>query len=315
MDTAFPTGENVTIRISKAGRPVELALRIPYWCASPQLMINGRSSLVKPQNGYLVLPSLKTGDVVKLSLPMQIHAETMPDDDRLVAFLNGPLVLAADLGPSDKPWEGFDPAVVADGNYGLLVRAGETFSLEDHGQPQGLTIRPFYSQHHNRTAVYFRRFTPAEWPQAVAGYRAAAAAKADIERRTIDSIRLGEQQPETDHAFQGTPNTAAITHIAERGRLVNSGYFQFELAAKPVPLDLQVSYNGSDHNKDFNILIDGQILAHETLPGEATVAHNVVTYPLPDLGDKSKVTVRFEAARDQWMTVYECRMIARKPAS
>ncbi len=172
-------------------------------------------------------------------------------------------------------------------------------------------LRPFYGQHHNRTAIYFHRFTPVEWPQAEASYRAAAAEKADILRRTVDSIRFGEQQPETDHAFEGTANTAAITHIAERGRLINRGYFQFTLAVKPGPLDLQVSYNGSDHNKDFNILIDGHVLAHETLPGDVTVARTVKTYPLSDLTGKDKVTIRFEAAADQWTTAYECRVIAR----
>ncbi|CAM3243797.1 glycoside hydrolase family 127 protein [Asticcacaulis taihuensis] len=312
MDTEFPLKEAVTLRVSQARSPFELALRVPSWCAAPKLTVNGKAMAVSPKDGYLVLTSLKAGDVVGLTLPMAVHAETMPDDDRLVAFLNGPLVLAADLGPSDKPWEGFDPAVVADSNEGVLMRAGETFSLGDSGQPQNLTIRPFYGQHHNRTAVYFRRFTPVEWPQAEAGYRAAAAEKTDILRRTVDSIRLGEQQPETDHAFEGTPNTAAITHIAERGRLINKGYFQFELAVRPGPLDLHVSYNGSDHDKDFNILVDGQLLAHETLPGEATVARTVKTYPLPDLAGKDRITVRFEAAADQWMTVYECRVIVRK---
>jgi len=312
MDTAFPLKEQVTLRVTQARSPFELALRVPVWCAVLKLTVNGKAVMSQPQDGYLVLKSLKAGDVVGLALPMAVHAETMLDDDRLVAFLNGPLVLAADLGPKDKPWEGFDPAVVADSNDGILVRTGETFSLGAHGQPGKLVLRPFYGQHHNRTAVYFRRFTPAEWPQAEAGYRAAAAEKADILRRTVDSIRLGEQQPETDHAFEGTPNTAAISHIAERGRLINKGYFQFELAVRPGPLDLQVSYNGSDHNKDFNILIDGQVLAHETLPGEVTVARTVKTYPLPDLAGKAKVTIRFEAAADQWTTAYECRVIARK---
>ena len=311
MDTAFPLKETVTLRVSKAKSPFELALRVPSWCAAPKLTLNGKARAAKLEDGYLVLTALKTGDVVDLTLPMAVHAETMPDDARLVAFLNGPLVLAADLGSTDKPWEGFDPAVVSDSNDGVLVRSGETFSLGAHGQPEKLIMRPFYDQHHNRTAVYFRRFTPAEWPQAEAGYRAAAAEKADILRRTVDSIRLGEQQPETDHAFEGTPNTTAVTHIAERGRLINRGYFQFEMAVKPGPLDLQVSYNGSDHNKDFNILVDGRVLAHEILPGEVTVARNVKTYPLPDLTGKTRVTIRFEAAADQWSTAYECRVIAR----
>lgn len=312
MDTEFPLKETVSLRVSQARSPFELALRVPGWCAAPKLTVNGKAVPAQAQDGYLVLTTLKAGDVIGLTLPMAVHAETMPDDDRMVAFLNGPLVLAADLGPSDKPWEGFDPAVVADSNDGVLVRAGETFSLGTHGQPDKLVVKPFYGQHHNRTAVYFRRFTPAEWPKAEAGYRAAAAEKADILRRTVDSIRLGEQQPETDHAFEGTPNTAAVSHIAERGRMINKGYFQFVMAVKPGPLDLQVSYNGSDHNKSFNILIDGQVLAHETLPGEATVARTVKTYPLPDLAGKDKVTVRFETPTDQWTTAYECRIIARK---
>ena len=312
MDTAFPLKEAVTLRVTQAKSPFELALRVPSWCVAPKLTVNGKKLTSQSQDGYLVLTSLKTGDVVGLTLPMAVHAETMPDDERLVAFFNGPLVLAADLGPSDQPWEGFDPAVVADSNDGVLERAGETFTLGAHGQPEKLVLRPFYGQHHNRTAVYFRRFTPVEWPRAEAGYRAAAAEKADILRRTVDSIRLGEQQPETDHAFEGTANTAAITHIAERGRLINKGYFQFTLAVKPGPLDLQVSYNGSDHNKDFSILIDGQLLAHETLPGDVTVARDVKIYPLPDMAGKDKVVVRFEAAADQWATAYECRVIARK---
>ncbi len=312
MDTAFPLKETVSLRVAQAGSPFELALRVPSWCAAPKLTVNGKTTSTQPQDGYLVLKSLKAGDVVGLTLPMAVHAETMPDDDRLVAFLNGPLVLAADLGSSDKSWEGFDPAVVSDSIDGVLVRSGETFSMGAHGQPEKLVLRPFYGQHHNRTAVYFRRFTPTEWPQAEAGYRAAAAEKADILRRTVDSIRLGEQQPETDHGFEGTANTAAITHIAERGRLINKGYFQFELAVKAGPLDLQVSYNGSDHNKDFNILIDGQLLVHETLPGEVTVVRTIKTYPLPELTGKDRIIVRFEAAADQWTTAYECGVIVRK---
>ncbi|MGZ3297431.1 MAG: beta-L-arabinofuranosidase domain-containing protein [Asticcacaulis sp.] len=311
MDTAFPADGEVRLKVTKAARPVELSLRVPYWCASPRLSVNGRARQTPVRGGYVTLSGLKAGDVVHLSLDMAVHTETMPDDDRLVAFLNGPLVLAADLGPSDKPWEGIDPVVVGDSNDRLVVRSGETFGFGDHGRPQNLVVRPFYTQHHNRTAVYFRRFTPSEWPQMEASLRADAARKADIERRTIDFIRLGEQQPETDHAFQGTPNTAAVTHIAERGRVMNKGYFQFEMAVKPGPLDLQVSYNGADRNKDFTILADGQVVAHETLPGESSAGHNVITYPLPDLSGKSKVTIRFEAAKDQWMTVFECRVVAR----
>ncbi|HTN41624.1 MAG TPA: glycoside hydrolase family 127 protein, partial [Asticcacaulis sp.] len=108
MDTEFPLKETVSLRVSQARSPFELALRVPGWCAAPKLTVNGKAVPAQAQDGYLVLTTLKAGDVIGLTLPMAVHAETMPDDDRMVAFLNGPLVLAADLGPSDQPWEGFD---------------------------------------------------------------------------------------------------------------------------------------------------------------------------------------------------------------
>ncbi|MBW8882849.1 MAG: hypothetical protein JF615_15925, partial [Asticcacaulis sp.] len=49
---------------------------------------------------------------------------------------------------------------------------------------------------------------------------------------------------------------------------------------------------------------------HETLAGERTATLNVKTYALPQaLTDgRSKVTVRFEMAANQWAAVFEARL-------
>lgn len=315
IDTAFPLSDQVVITVKKA--PKTLALRVPGWCAAPVLKLNGKAAGVR-NGSYLLLAGLKTGDRLELSLPMPVRVETMPDDAKLIAFLSGPLVLAGDLGPSDAAWEGVDPALVSDMAAPELVAAGglHQYRLGDQGKPGDLSLKPFFLQHRNRTAVYFRRFGAAEWATEEPVWRQAAKDRADMAARTVDLIRLGEQQPETDHAFAGTPNTATITHIAERGRLIQKGYIEFDLMTVEGPLVLQVAYAGRDRKKSFRLLVDGQVLATETLPGEPTVARNIIAYPLPEslTKGKAKVRVRLEADRDQWANVYEARILKAAPA-
>ncbi|WAC48031.1 glycoside hydrolase family 127 protein [Asticcacaulis sp. SL142] len=320
MDTAFPLKDTVSIRVTKAPKKAapELALRVPVWAKSPSLSVNGKAVTTAPKDGYLTLTGLKTGDVIALTLPMTTYHEAMPDDANLVAYLSGPLVLAADLGPMREAWEGYDPAIVADSAENLLKASSgdHIYSLGEKGRPDDLTLRPYFAQHNNRTAVYFRRFSPAEWQTVEVGYKADAKARAAFRAATVDHIRLGEQQPEKDHNFVGTPNTAASSHISLRGRIINRGYFQFDMAVAPSDLTLQVTYAGRDRNKDFKILIDGQPFVHERLEGEPTTTMNTKTYPLPAAATqgKSKITVRFEAERDQWTSVYDARVFRTGPA-
>ncbi|MDC7683544.1 glycoside hydrolase family 127 protein [Asticcacaulis sp. BYS171W] len=315
LDSAYPYGDTATITVQKA--PKELALRVPNWCTTPSVTVNNKPA-GKREDGYIVLSGLKAGDKVAVKLPMPVRVETMPDDERVLAFLSGPLVLAADLGPTTTPWEGFDPAVVSDSADNLLTKTAtaHSYTLGGKGRPDTLKLRPFLEQHHNRTAVYFRRFGTAEWVSTEASYVAAAKERADIRARTVDVIRLGEQQPEKDHNFDGTPNTATITHIAERGRLVMKGFFEFDMAVGDGPLALQVTYGGRERNKAFRILVDGKVLAEETLSGDPQTTANLKTYPLaPDLTTgKSRIRVRFEATRDQWAFVYEARIFRTSAA-
>lgn len=315
MSTDFPHGDRVSIRVDTP--PRELALRVPAWCAAPRLTVNGRPS-GRLDRGYLLLTGLKAGDEVALTLPMTTRTEAMPDDDRLIAFLSGPLVLAADLGPAQAPWEGLDPVVVARAPTDLLKAVGgqpHGFTLASASQDQRLNVRPFFAQHHNRTAVYFRRYDGPEWAVAEPKVRADAARRAAIRAATIDQIRLGEQQPEVDHRFVSTANSAAVSHIRDGGRLIQRGYFEFDLAVAEGPVALQVAYAGGDRGKDFRILIDGQLLAHERLEGSGTSERNVRVYPLPPAlsAGKPRVRVRIEADSDQWTTAFEARTFRPSP--
>ncbi|ESQ79686.1 glycoside hydrolase family 127 protein [Asticcacaulis sp. YBE204] len=313
MDTAFPHGDTVTITVRKA--PRELALRVPGWATAATVTVNGKAA-GKRDGGYLILTGLKSGDRVDLKLPMPVRVEAIPDDPRLIAFVSGPLVLAADYGPDSQPFDSFDPVAVTDAATPTLTPAGglHSYTLADQSRPKALMFKPFYAQRHNRSAVYIRHFGQAEWVVEEPKYLAAAEARSELQARTIDVIRLGEQQPETDHAFQGTANTQAISHISDPGRVVQKGYFEFDLATTPGPLVLQVSYSANDRNKDFRLLIDGQLLTSEKLEGPRGPGRNVKTYdlPLPLTRGKAKLRVRFEADKDQWAAVYEARLLRLK---
>lgn len=316
MDTAFPLDSRVRLQVRETRSPLNIALRVPSWCEAPELRVNGRRIHGRSQGGYLRLDNLEPGDAIELTLPMAVARESMPDDDRLLAFLYGPLVLAADLGPTNDPWTGFDPVLVAQSVEDVLRpmkdRTAE-FTPAASSRPVALLLRPFFSLHDSRTAVYFRHFTPSEWASAETAYLAKTRERADAEARTIDVIRLGEMQPERDHALEATPNTEAISHLAERGRVIADGFFQFELAVRSGPADLRVVYAGEARNKDFRILVNDKLLARETLSGERKSGHNVVVYPLPEeLLKGGRIRVRFEADRHQGAAVYECRTVVRK---
>ncbi|MBB3912570.1 glycoside hydrolase family 127 protein [Sphingomonas desiccabilis] len=313
MDTEFPLGDTVSITVTKP--PKKLALRVPGWCGTPLLQVNGKTAGVR-DGGYLMLAGLKAGDRIELSLPMPVRVEAMPDDAKLIAFLSGPLVLAGDMGANDRPWEGLDPALVTDQAQPALVTAGglHQYRLGEQGKPRDLTLRPFFAQHQNRTAVYFRRFDTAEWPIQQAAWTRAARERADLTERTIDLIRLGEQQPEVDHAFADSGQSAAVSHVADRSRNVNAGFFEFDLAVAPGPLALQVAYGGGQRDKDFRIMIDGKQLVRERLSGEGTSTRNVQTYTLPMemTRGKSKIRVRFESDAWQGVEVYTARTMRLK---
>ncbi|PMY01752.1 hypothetical protein C1Y22_35730, partial [Pseudomonas sp. MPR-R2A5] len=64
-------------------------------------------------SGYAIVERRwKAGDSVAITLPLELRIEATPGDDRTVAILRGPMVLAADLGTTEGDWTSPDPALV-----------------------------------------------------------------------------------------------------------------------------------------------------------------------------------------------------------
>jgi hypothetical protein len=157
-------------------------------------------------------------------------------------------------------------------------------------------MKPFFSQWDSRTAVYYKRFTDAEWAKEQTAYAAEQARLKDLQARSVDVMHLGEMQPERDHEL----NSAISYPVAYRGKngrdARTGGFFEFKAKVVDEPLTLKATYWGQERKRLFHILVDGKRIASETLGYDKMGEFIERDYPIPPelLKGKSTVIVRFE---------------------
>jgi uncharacterized protein len=300
--TDFPFAEAIDIRIDRLAAPARfaLALRIPAWTKGATIAVNGRPEPATIADGYAVVRRRwRAGDRVTLTLPMRLWAEPTPDDPQTVALLHGPVVLAADMGAVDRPFDGTAPALVSSdliGGFEALSVSEKTFRTTGIGRPADLAFAPFYRQTQRRTAVYFRHFSEPQWATEQQAYAAEQTHLAALEARSVDIMHLGEMQPERDHGLEAA-NSHVTVYRGRHGRDVrDDGFFQFRMTVRPGSLTLQATYWGEERNRDFVIMIDGQQIARQRLDGEQPGRFFDIDYQIPEAltRGKSSVTVRFQ---------------------
>ncbi len=318
METAYPFGERVTIRIEAATQPFELALRVPGWCRGASISVNGRAMRGGAVDGYLrIRRTWRAGDVVALDLPMRLRSEATVDDPSTIALLHGPMVLAADLGPVDQPFAGPAPALVsADliAGFTPVDAARGYFRSNGIGRPGDMHFAPFFSQWRRRTAVYFRAFDEAGWRAEEAALAAAEVERQALAARTVDLVRLGEMQPEREHNLEAD-NSYPVTYRGRYGRDARAhGFFAFRARVAAGPLTLRATYWGEERNKLFDILVDGETIATQRLSGERPGEFFDVDYPIPPTltQGKEQVTIRFRPSteRDRCGPVFGVRILS-----
>lgn len=301
LATNYPNGEEINLIVSKIVKPAEfgISMRIPAWCENASLKVNGKDAKILKENGYATIQrKWKTGDKIWLKLPVKPRFEAANDNQDLVALLNGPLVLAADLGESNKPFSGVVPALAGADllNYLIPLNENATFQTKGIGRPGELTLKPFYSQWERRTAVYFPKFTDAQWAKEQEKIAAEQARLKDLEARSVDVMKLGDEKAEKEHNLV-SKISYPLSYRARFGRDARSeGFFEFKAKVVDESLTLRATYWGEEGKRLFHILVDGTRIASETLgykqPGEFIERD----YPIPPelVKGKSSVTIRFE---------------------
>ena len=251
--------------------------------------------------GYaIVRRRWQAGDMVSMTLPMDLRIEATTDDPDTIAILRGPLVLAADLGPADKELAtAAAPALVGSdilGGFRADAAQPAVYRTEGLGRPADMRFAPFYSAYDRRSAVYFKRFTDAGWEKEKVAFAAEQARLADLAARSVDVMHLGEMQPERDHGLT-SDISYPVVYRGRNGRDARSGgFFQFSMKVKPGPLVLEATYWGDERKRAFDILIDGQKIATQELEALKPGQFIDIDYPVPEAltHGKASVVVRFQ---------------------
>ena len=286
IDTRYPQDGQVQLTIGRPSRAEQaIAIRCPAWADGATLLINGQPFTQEPRDGYWrITRGWKAGDRIAVTLPMTLRAEPLAGAPATHAFLSGPLVLAADLGPATQRFDDPAPALLATGTpeAALTPIAGAThrYRITDvlgHKREVG----PFFPMYDRRTAVYFRTFTPDSWAAGKDAYLAGEAERADLVRRTIDIFHIGEQQPEVDHALVAASGKAGEFYGRHNRAIPEGSSVRFTLARRPGPALLQLTYWGRDTGRTVEIEVDGKLVATEKRQQPSAEEWVVVDYPLP----------------------------------
>jgi uncharacterized protein len=319
LDTAYPLDGTATLRfetLRKAGR-FSVALRVPGWAHGFETRVNGKSFAAVREAGYAIVERRwKPGDTVSIVLPLDLRAEATPDDPDTIAILRGPLVLAADLGAGASDLTSFAPVLVGNDVLAAFARGdapGQYTVPEGTARPAKLQFAPFYGLYERRTAVYFKRFSDEGWKAEQTAFIAAQQKQRDLAARSVDVMHLGEMQPERDHTLT-SELSYPVSYRGLNGRDARSGgYFEFDLKVKP-GVELHATYWGDERKREFEILIDGQLLARQTLDQDQPGKFFDVVYPIPAELIRGKTTVRVRFAPLSGNTagpVFGVRLVAR----
>ncbi|RNI26243.1 glycoside hydrolase family 127 protein [Rufibacter latericius] len=311
QSTTFPFEEKSEVKLKlKKAQKFTLFIRKPEWVKEGQFQVKVNGKEISPAStsgGYAgIARKWKSGDVVTVSLPMETKAEYLPDNSPWVSFVHGPIVLAAVTDTTDLR------GLLADGSRMGHVANGPSYSIEEApllvssskdvtnalqripGKPFAFTVAgltgapkysqvelvPFYQIHDARYMVYWPVTTPEGLEARKAAIKEKENARLALEARTVDQVAPGEQQPESDHGFQGEQTETGV--YKDRHWRHARGWFSYNLKNKGQgPRTLQVTYNGQDRGRSFQILVNGQLLKTVTTDGSGGDKFVDAEYEIP----------------------------------
>lgn len=340
QETTFPFSETTQLKIS-ARKPVKLTLKIrqPSWISGAmEVTVNGQRASVMPANdGYLSIQrKWKQGDVITVKLPMKTTAEILPDSSHWLAFLHGPIVLAAATDSTDLK------GIKADDSRWGHIAGGKLVSLADaplliiddtakNSLPtetdsgklvfsvkglvsqekfKQLKLIPFYQVQDSRYIVYWPYVSKNELPKFQAALQQKEQEKQRLDAATLDVIYMGEQQPEADHNFKGENTKTGF--FRERHFRNGSGWFSYDLknidkqAGK-----LALVLYGADKDRQVEIFANGEYIGLIDLKGADgnEFVTKFINLP-PKFLNEQWITVLFKAKAEKTIpNIYELRLL------
>lgn len=287
----------------------KLALRLPEWLAgNAEITVNNIKVNPAIESGYAILESLKNNDRIAITLPMEIKAYNLPDNEAEYAFKYGPIVLSAKLGtsnmatsttgvnvtiPSAKLIEdkyitdksetisvinGTVAEFMANINDNLVKTEGKLeWTLEN--TDANLTFVPHYSQHTERYGIYFNYVS--NTGAINASKYIATKAQDRFNNALLDTVQPGYGQYENDELHDMKNNgSIGVTDDGTYRFAQAGGSFAYTMkAAKGEDNYIQASFRKADNGKSIKISVGG-----------SEVYNTVLNYS----GEEDEYTVRIK---------------------
>ncbi|MBZ0255479.1 glycoside hydrolase family 127 protein, partial [bacterium] len=276
QETKFPDEERTQLHLElEKPAAFTLFIRHPAWVAKDDftIKVNGESVEIEsaPSSYAAIQREWNNGDSVEVELPMRTSAERLPDDSDWIAILYGPIVLAHPDGTDHMDGlfadEGrmshvaYGPMVPLDKVPALLTKEEDLlghvvpdpaagplhFHIQDVIEPpvkQVLELIPFFRLHERRYQMYWELTSAEKLAARKERLAAQERARAAREAATLDSVAIGEQQPEVEHDLKGEGMASGI-HNGRRWR--HGEWIQYTLNTKGAEnVELAVVYSGDD---------------------------------------------------------------------
>jgi DUF1680 family protein len=326
QETKYPQEDTTRLGFT-CEKPVQLDLKLrhPSWAVSGiEVAINGRKQALASTPGSFATVSRqwKNGDTVEIRMPMSLRTEAFRDNPRKLAILYGPLVLCAET-EAGKPW----PVVVASPEQvrsGIQPVAGRplTFTCSSDvfrtvgAEGKGpTTLVPFYQEYEKPYVVYWDVLDEAQWKTKVEQYKADLEREKALAARTVDAVRIGDEQSERAHGLQGERHGSG-EFGGRSWRHAPGGWFSYQVKVLPDrPVELLCTYWGSDAGgREFDVLVDGKTVATQKLERNRPDKFYDEAYGIPPelTKGKNQVTVRFQAHPGKTAGgVFGCRVMRK----
>ncbi len=351
QETRFPYEEQTRLRVIEGLSHFKLMIRYPSWVKSGALkiFINGKAIKYEanPSSYVAVERTWKKGDEIKIVLPMHNSIEQLPNVSNYFALMRGPILLGAKTGSedlkglvaNDSRWGHIaggeklpvdkapiiiedDFAKIADK---LVPVKNKPFTFTAPGlklvNPVKLEFEPFYQIHDARYMVYWMALTTNQYTAYLDTLAKLEAVKLELQKRTVDFVAPGEQQPEADHFIQ-KENSGTGNHMNEFWRDArNEGYFSYTMAtSSETNLCLIVRYWGAERGtRKFDIYIDDEKLISEDNTRKWNQdKFQEVEYTIPGSMVKGKNQIRVKFQSQPMSTagaVYYIRLARKTPSN
>ena len=347
QETNFPYEEQTKLTVTEGASSFSLLIRYPSWVKQKQVsvLVNGKPVQYQVnKDSYISLRrNWKKGDVVLVKLPMQTRIETMPNVPEYIAFLHGPVLLAAKTGTEDLKGLTADNSrwghiahgkklpidqapVIVSNNQSAVVAAVKpvkgkplhfTLSGVEIKNNSRLELQPFYQLHDARYMMYWMRLTSNQYKHYIDSLTVIEQKRIELQKRTVDAVTPGEQQPEADHFIQQNNSTTGNYLDAFWRSARSNGYFSYQLSTNSeTTLKLLVRYWGAEKgNRTFDIYIDDEKLITENINGKWNVQQfREVEYAIPAsmLKGKKTIRVKFQALPEHTAgAVYDVRLVKK----